>query len=143
MTVLTVVMEINTATHFLGFQHGGVVPGGSNTAHRAIVHGGEIVANESMMHSLGTGLGEANTAATMRSVAGLTAAGANMGRMAATQDVAAQLASRNVASGGTVSFQGAVFHGVPDQRYVGSIMDNAVRQLRNSSRTWAFNPTGQ
>jgi hypothetical protein len=42
-----------------------------------------------------------------------------------------------------VNFDGAKFHGVPDQRYVSQIMDSAVRQLRNSSRTWAFNPTGQ
>jgi len=43
----------------------------------------------------------------------------------------------------TLSFDGAVFHGVPDARYVNSIFDNAVRQLRTSSRSWAFNPRGQ
>jgi hypothetical protein len=41
-----------------------------------------------------------------------------------------------------VNFDGATFYGVPDQRYVSQIMDSAVWQLRNSSRTWAFNPTG-
>ena len=34
------------------------------------------------------------------------------------------------------------FHGVPDASYVTSIMNQAVTQLRNSSRTWAFNPLG-
>jgi hypothetical protein len=32
---------------------------------------------------------------------------------------------------------------VPDQRYVNSIMDTAVRSLRNASRSWAFNPKGR
>ena len=54
--------------------------------------------------------------------------------------------SASATGGGTQvvnSFDGATFHGVPDQRYVSGIMDNAVRQLRQSSRTWAFNPTGK
>jgi len=62
------------------------------------------------------------------------------------QNVAEMLSTKSygaVMGGPTVSFDGATFHGVPDQHYVSQIMDNAVRQLRNSSRTWAFNPTGQ
>jgi hypothetical protein len=42
-----------------------------------------------------------------------------------------------------VTLTGNTFHGVPDQRYVQSIFNNAVTQLRNSSRSWAFNPKGQ
>lgn len=138
LSVLTTVLEINTATHFL-FQHGGVVPGMSNTVVRAMVHGGEIVANESMMRNLGQGIALGNTAETMRHMAALTASGPRV-NAAEVMQLLANAPSKT--AGGTVSFDGATFHGVPDQRYVGQIMDSAVRQLRNSSRSWAFNPTG-
>jgi hypothetical protein len=42
-----------------------------------------------------------------------------------------------------LNFDGAVFHGTPDQRFVNTIMNTVVTNLRNSSRTWAFNPKGQ
>jgi hypothetical protein len=42
--------------------------------------------------------------------------------------------SAHAAAGPTISFDGATFHGVPDQRYVSNIMDTSVRMLRNSSR---------
>jgi hypothetical protein len=61
------------------------------------------------------------------------------------QGIGATLSSGNVVNNAppTVSFDGAVFHGVPDQRYVNSIMDTAVRSLRMASRSWAFNPQGK
>jgi hypothetical protein len=71
--------------------------------------------------------------------AGETIAGKNI-----MQNVGESL-NAQATGGGTqiISFDGATFHGVPDQRYVSSIMNSAVRSLRQSSRTWAFNPTGQ
>jgi hypothetical protein len=95
-----------------GYQEGGHVAASG----MAMVHAGEVIANEKMMQNIGK---------QMAGVGGmLTAAEPKM-------------------SNTTLSFDGAVFHGVPDQRYVNSVMDTAVRSLRAASRTWAFNPKGQ
>jgi hypothetical protein len=87
----------------------------------------------------------------MRQVgAGLAASGALGGGvdMRETNAAIANVGSRIVAmpkeaAGASVNSDGATFHGVPDQRYVSSIMDSATRMLRSSSRSWAFNPAGQ
>jgi hypothetical protein len=95
-----------------GYQQGGHVAASG----MAMVHAGEVIANEKIMQNIGK---------QMAGVGGmLTQAEPKM-------------------SNTTLSFDGAVFHGVPDQRYVNSVMDTAVRSLRAASRTWAFNPKGQ
>jgi hypothetical protein len=112
LSILTTVMLIKAGIPFA--QEGGLV----QATGAAVIHQGEVVANAAMLANIGAGGARA-----MQGIGDRLAAGASGG-------------------GGTVSFDGAVFHGVPDQRYVSSIMDTAVRGLRNSSRTWAFNPTG-
>jgi hypothetical protein len=53
------------------------------------------------------------------------------------------LAANKVAAGAaTISFDGATFHGVPDQRYVSTCWGYYGQNVSNSTRTWAFNPTG-
>jgi len=146
IATLQAAIDANTialyATGFFGFQSGGIVPGPPSQGVRAVVHGGELVANESMMRSLGAGVAVGSAQAAIHSAQGLNAGGG--GDASALQGVADSLQSRSAAGPPqTVSFQGAVFHGVPDQRYVQGIMDQAVTQLRNSSRSWAFNPKGQ
>ena len=66
----------------------------------AYIHAGEVIANEQIMRNVGKEL-------------------AGVGGMLTTAEP--KIASH------TVSFDGAVFHGVPDQRYVNSIFDTAVR----------------
>jgi hypothetical protein len=112
LSILTTVMLIKAGIPFL--QEGGIVA----ATGAAVVHQGEVVANATLLNNIGRG-----GAAAMMEMGSRLSAGAKSG-------------------GGTVSFDGAVFHGVPDQNYVSQIMNSAVHQLRQSSRTWAFNPTG-
>jgi hypothetical protein len=81
-----------------------------------LVHAGEIVANESMMRQFGSG---------------------------ASASIGNALAPSRGGSDVHLHVEGNVFHGTPDQRYVQSFIDSVITQLRNSSRTWAFNPTGK
>jgi hypothetical protein len=98
---------------FPGAQHGAMVA----ATGAAVIHSGEVVANAAMMKHVGGAM--------------LDNIGAQLGAAPAKT------------AGPSVSFDGAVFHGTPSPQYVQSLMNNAVGQLRNSSRTWAFNPTGQ
>jgi hypothetical protein len=82
----------------------------------------------------------------MRTGVALIHAGETVASKNIMQGVGEGLSANATGSGvsnNNINFDGAVFHGVPDRRYVGSIMDSAVRQLRQSSRTWAFDPTGR
>jgi hypothetical protein len=82
----------------------------------------------------------------MRTGVALVHAGETVASKNIMQGVGESLSAGGAGSGGgnqIVSFDGATFHGVPDSRYVSGIMNNAVRQLRQSSRTWAFDPTGK
>jgi hypothetical protein len=105
-----------------------------------VVHAGEIVASESIIRNAGASLLTigASLGRTAGSWAGLDAS-------AAIKGIGDRLSARSGVNAApmVMNMDGAIFHGVPDQRYVNSVMDTAVRSLRNSSRTWAFNPTGQ
>jgi hypothetical protein len=97
------------------FQHGGVVTRGGS----AMIEAGEVVANQKVMEELGPSV--------------MNYIGKNLSGSATVNTIAANP---------TISFDGAVFHGVPDQRYVNTFMNEVTRSLRNSSRSWAFNPQG-
>jgi hypothetical protein len=126
----TAAVVFNTAVKLaLPFaQHGAVVTGVGATP--VMVHGGEVIANKQMLQTIGASL---STGATVD----MRATNAQL------QGIGDQLSAKATGGDTHLHMDGAVFHGVPDQRYVNSIMDTAVRSLRNSSRTWAFNPTGQ
>ena len=106
-----------------GHALGGVV----NETGLAKIHGGEVIASQTVMENVSKGLqgmSLKNLRATQRVME-------NIGRglperMPDMRGVAQQLAATQPKfSGGdnVVSFDGATFHGVPDRRYVGSIME--------------------
>jgi hypothetical protein len=134
LSVLTAIETFRAARSMIpipGAQHGGAVL----ETGVATVHKGEVVANSEMMRNIGSSLAEA----------GAFNSGTDMGQTnAQLKTIGEQLSASSYGAqmGNTVSFDGAVFHGVPDQNYVGQIMNSAVRQLRNASRSWSFNPTG-
>jgi hypothetical protein len=112
----TAVVDQTIATYATGFIPFAQHGAAVQRTGAAIIHSGEVVANAAMMKHIGGAM---------------------------LDNIGAQLGAAPAKTGATVSFDGAVFHGAPSPQYVQSLMNNAVGQLRNSSRTWAFNPTGQ
>jgi hypothetical protein len=120
-------------------QEGGLV----HETGAAIVHKGEVVANAHMMRQLGESTTHMTGADIFRMVAGLSAS-SDLHRTQ-TREINEQLAKSNAAAqGGThVHMDGANFYGTPGPTFISGMMNQVVRDLRMSSRTWAFNPTGQ
>jgi hypothetical protein len=135
LVALNVAVDANTialyASSLFPLQTGGTVSGTGGV--RATIHAGETVASAEILRNVGEGLANSMQPQDLG------------GNARALQGIGAKLtaAAPKPGMGNVVnSFDGAVFHGVPDQHYVSQIMDSAVGQLRRSSRTWAFNPVG-
>jgi hypothetical protein len=116
-------------TGFIPLQEGGVVSGPAGSGALAKIHAGEAVANSQMMRDIGMGMTQANRP--------LPQSGAQL------QSIGQQLSQQSMAGGDEfhVHMDGATFNGSLGQDHVNQIMNQAVRTLRMTSRSWAFSPT--
>jgi hypothetical protein len=92
----------------------------------ANIHAGEVIANQTIMENIGKGLHGMRTDY-LRGV---------------TNSIGAQLSSRTSGGDTHMHLEANNWYGNFTQEHANSIMNTAVRELRQASRTWAFNPTG-